>query len=157
MRRKRIIRYFAVALVSIVIIVSIRACVDFNNRLPTIFGCLDVNWSVITLLDSTDFERDTLSQVTHVTAYISAIAVFGHEKVRMKYLPIVQAYAATGSFLTYESYDAQVEPVTETAMQHIIKFDVPHEGKWILHVDFAYESLVENCVAATTYEIVVPK
>lgn len=153
MRKKRIIRYFTVALISIVIVVSIRACIDVRKSIDAAFLCL--RWYYPSL-DSTDMTRDPSSQVIYVTAYISAVDPIV-QRVPMKYFPITRAYASTGSFLTYESYEARVEPVTDDTMQHVVKFDVPHEGNWTLNVHFTYEMQDVTCNMAETYEIFVPK
>lgn len=153
MRRKRITRYFAIALVSIVIVVGIRAWIEFDKAVKDIFRC--PAWFYPNLI-SAAVVPDTSSQAVRVTLSIS---MHDHmvRSVPVRYVPVVDAYASMGAFSTYESYKGRFVPVTvEDALIHVVTFDLPHRGNWNLNVTYAFASQDSDkldCKYKDTYEV----
>lgn len=152
MRRKRIIRYFIVALVSIVIVVSIRACIDIREDLDAIFRC--PTW-FYPHISSKHIVHDVSSEAVQITVYIH---VTDH-LMQDVYVPIVEAYASTGSVFSHERYEGRYTRAGLGALdttRHAITFNLPRGGTWNLNVTYAFasrDSDYQDCKHTDTYEV----
>lgn len=152
MRRKRIIRYFTIALVSIVIVVGIRAWIDFEKAIQEVFRCPAGFYPSIS---SRYIAHDTSSEAVQITVYIRVV----DHMVQDVYIPIVEAYASTGSAFSHERYEGQYTRAGLGALditRHAITFDLPRGGTWNLNVTYAFasrDSDYRDCEYTDTYEV----